>query len=288
MSSFDWKLFKSLIKNINSYKMNRSMIGYSFEKNIKPISHQDIKLFSIATNDNNPAYFSEYDAPPFLLYKLTFPLIKKLLIHEKLNINLLKGVFADQKIIWHTPLKTGDQLKIKIEINNIIETPVGEKIEITGQGFNKDVLVVESQTGFIVRKKLKNRQKNIKQIKNLKEQFRIEMQTEKGQELKFAHASGDYNFIHITPLLAKLAGFKGTILHGACVMSMSCSNLIEKILNNDISQLISLNGRFGYPVYPGEKLILIGYEPKDENAIPFEVINSNGKLVFKNGLLTYK
>ena len=288
MSSFDWKLFKSLIKNINSYKMNRNMIGYSFEEIIKPISHQDIELFSNATKDNNPAYFSKYYAPPFLLYKLTFPLIKKLLIHEGLNINLLKGVFADQKIIWHNPLKVDDQLKIKIEINNIIETPVGEKIKISGRGFNKNVLVVESQTGFIVRKKLKNPRKNIEQTKDLKEKFRIEMQTEKGQELKFAEVSGDFNFIHINPLLAKLAGFKGTILHGACVMSMSCSNLIEKILNNDIGQLISINGRFGYPVYPGEKLILIGYESINKNSIPFAVINSNGKFVFKNGLLTYK
>ena len=268
--------------------MNKSMIGYSFETEIKPITIQDVSSFALATQDNNLFYNKDSFAPPFLLYKLTFPLIKKLLTHKKLNINLLKGVFAEQKISWYHPLKVDEQLKIKIEILDIIETSVGEKIEIKGQGFKNDILIVESTTGFIVRNKSKKKFKKQIQQKVLNEKSRIEIQTEKGQESNFAQASGDYNFIHTNRFLAKCAGFKGTILHGACVMAMSSSKLTEKILMNDISRIVSLNGRFGNPVYPGEKLILIGFESENENSIPFEVVNSIGKSVFKNGKLEYK
>ncbi len=268
--------------------MNRDMIGYSFESNLEPISREEIIQFARATKDDNPAYFSDQPiAPPFFLSRLIFPMIKDLWRHKDLRLNILRAVYANQHIHWHRPLRAGDALNIQIEVLDITEIPVGELLEISEKGYCGNDLVVEVSTCFIVRGKSRAPKKKLKEEQTLEEILRIEIQTEDGQQMRFAEASGDHNFIHTNNLLAKLAGLPRTIMHGACVAAMSCSALVKNQLNNDISRLKSISGRFGKPTIPGDRLTLTGYASSNENEIIFEVQNSVGQVVFKNGILKY-
>lgn len=288
MKTLDWKLFKAMIRNRGCYKMNRDMIGYSFESNLEPISRKEIIQFADATKDDNPAYFSDQPiAPPFFLSKLIFPMIKDLWCHNDLRLNILRAVYANQHIVWHRPLRAGDALNIKVEVLDITEIPVGELLEISEKGYCGNELVVEGTTGFIVRGKSKSPRKKTLDEQTFTEIFRIDIQTEDGQQMRFAEASGDYNFIHTNNLLAKLAGLQRTIMHGACVAAMSCSALVKHQLDNDLSRLKSISGRFGKPTIPGDTLTLIGYESSNKNEIIFEVKNSASQVVFKNGYLRY-
>lgn len=288
MKTLDWKLFKAMIRNRSCYTMNRDMIGYSFESDLEPISRKEIFQFAEATKDDNPIYSSDQPiAPPFFLSRLIFPMIKELWCHRNLGLNIIRAVYAEQHIVWHRPLRAGDALYIKIEVLDIAEIPVGELLEISEKGFCGSELVVEGTTGFIVRGKSKSPRKKSADEQTFKEIFRIEIHTEDGQQMRFAEASGDYNFIHTNNLLAKLAGLPRTIMHGACVAAMSSSALVKNRLDNDISRLVSISGRFGKPTIPGDTLTLIGYASSNENEIIFEVKNSAGQAVFKNGNLKF-
>ncbi|MBN2012268.1 hypothetical protein JW960_23260 [candidate division KSB1 bacterium] len=179
-------------------------------------------------------------------------------------------------------------MKIIIQITDISDTPVGELLEVRERGFLGDKLVIEGLTGMIVRSKQKSTNKQSDTPDQMMELFRLLIQTTDGQQLMFAEASGDYNFIHTNMLLARLAGLPRTIMHDACVMAMGCNALVTHVLKNDTSRLTGISGRFGKPTLPGDQLVLIGYESHEPNEILFELRNKSDQLVFKKGNFSYK
>ena len=286
MNSTDLKLVARAIKNIGSAGLNKEMIGFHLEETLEPAGHNEILSFAKATKDENPLYFKEDAiAPPLFIFKLYLPLIKKILSLKGLRINVLRMVHSSQEIIWHRSIRVGEKLKIKVNIENIYETPAGELMEISGHIYSGNKLSVEGLAGILIRNKEKRLKKKMIETETLKAIFHIELPTDEGQPFRYAKASGDNNFIHTNNFLAKMAGLPRTIMHGACVMAMICSALSKTVIDNDITRLSSMKGRFSYPVIPGEKLTLVGYDSQKKKEIPFEVFNPAGKLVFKKGTI---
>ena len=286
MNSTDLKLIARAIKNIGSAGLNKEMIGFHLEETLEPPKHKEILSFAKATKDENPLYFKEDAiAPPLFIFKLYLPLIKKILSLKGLRINVLRMVHSSQEIIWHRSIRVGKKLKMNVNIENIYETPAGELMEISGRTYSGNKLSVEGLAGILIRNKKKRSKKRPVETKTLKEIFQIELPTDEGQQFRYAKASGDNNFIHTNNFLAKMVGLPRTIMHGACVMAMICSALSKTIVDNDITRLSSMKGRFSYPVIPGQKLTLVGYDSPKKHEVPFEVFNPAGKLVFKKGTI---
>jgi hypothetical protein len=284
----DSKTLFAIIKNLRAYHLNHNLIGFHHEELLGSIRGEDILSFAEATKDNNPAYGELGLIPPIYLAKLAFPSIKKVLCHKDLGLNILRTVLAQQEIIWHEPIRVKDQLSIKLTIKDIYDTPAGEMLAIDLQVNKDDKLMIESVMGFIVRAKKKEKKRKREKIIREKEIFHIDMQTDKGQELKFADISGDHNFIHTNSLLAKMAGMPGRVMHGACLIAMLCATLLKNRLNNDITRLFSLRGRFARPVVAGDILTIKAYAGVNVNEILFDVHNSDDVIVFKDGIFRYR
>ena len=67
--------------------------------------------------------------------------------------------------------------------------------------------------------------------------------------------SGDYNPIHVDPVLALKAGFERPILHGLCTLGVATRAILQACCANQPERLKSLKLRFVSPVYPGETLV---------------------------------
>ncbi len=95
------------------------------------------------------------------------------------------------------------------------------------------------------------------------------------------------NPIHIDNEVAKKAGLRGIIVHGLCTMSMAMQAIIETYLDSNPSTLLSIGVRFSAPVYPGDELVVEGWENGGEDSmdlIGFEVTRkSDGVKVIKDG-----
>ena len=90
-----------------------------------------------------------------------------------------------------------------------------------------------------------------------------------------------------TRRVAKEAGLSGIIVHGLCTMSMTMRAIIESYLDSDPSKLKSLGVRFTAPVYPGDTIVVDGWEKGRENGhvvIGFDVTRKSDNVkVIKGG-----
>lgn len=282
-------LLFAILRNCRSKRINRDFLGYNVEKDIGQIRREDADAYAQAILDKNPNYHGK--APivtPFFPARLVVDMVMKICTMKNLKLNLLKMVHGEQEVIWHHPVRVGDQLTAKAGIANIEDTSAGELITISGNLFCNGKMVAESNTGFLVRGKTSVEKKERQPEKERAELFRLDIQTKDGQQIEYARASGDSNFIHTSNFLAKLAGLPRTILQGFCIVAMACSSLSEKVVSNDLSRLRSIKGRFSGIVIPGDLLELVAYEGDQPSEILFEILNPKGRTILKNGVFTFK
>ena len=289
MTVTNWNLFKSMLKNLDSFQLNKRMLGYKVYQTLEKPSVSEIRNYAESTLDFNPSYSgSNPYLPPFFVSKLIFPKFKEILVHPDLNLNLLRMVHGEQEIKWIKPLKRNDRLDLKMRVSEIKKTSSGELLNISGQLFSNDSLAVEAVSGLVVRSKKRGVKKSTIKETISEELFKNEINTERYQQYMYARASGDTNFIHTSPLLAKMAGLPGTVLHGVCVMAMSGSLLINKVIDNDLTRLKGIKGRFGYPVIPGEKLFITVNKTEKKGEVSYNLTNKKSKMCIKDGLFQYK
>lgn len=76
--------------------------------------------------------------------------------------------------------------------------------------------------------------------------------------------NGDFNPLHADPDFAAKAGFaEGPILHGLCTYGYVARHLVNGALRGDGARLITLDGSFKKPVWPGDTLETRGYHLGD-------------------------
>jgi acyl dehydratase len=289
MPTSTMRMFLSMMRNVRSSGLNRAMIGYAVEQRFPPVTQEAIIEFARATRDDNPVYDSALPpAPPFFIGKLIISMIKDMWTHPSLRLNLLKTVQISQAVTWLFPIRERDEISIQLRIKDIYSSPRGDILEISGTALVEDRVVVQGDVGFLVKSKNGIRTPRGREEKPLAELFRLVLPTAEGQQLQYAKASGDNNFIHTSPFLARLAGLPRTVMHGACTLAMICNALTKQLVGNDIARTASIAGHFGKPVIPGETLTIIGHESGDEKTLPFSVVNSEGKSVFREGVFSIK
>ncbi|MBW2507196.1 MAG: hypothetical protein JRE81_01060 [Deltaproteobacteria bacterium] len=71
--------------------------------------------------------------------------------------------------------------------------------------------------------------------------------------------SGDYNPLHADPEFAAAVGFDRPILHGLCTFGYAGRALVTHACEGDPSRLSSFRGQFSKPVFPGETLVVRGW-----------------------------
>ncbi len=287
------KIFKAMAMNINSSGLNRDMIGYTIKRNFGPADFNEIKEYADATGDDFSKYSSDDSpAPPFFFSRKLYPMFRDIITHKNLKLNILRMVHGMQGLRLNGLLHKDDPISVEMSIADIIDTPAGEMLLVRTKGSCNGKLLVEADTGFIVRKKSKKIESSDKPEQDMKtgytektEEIKIQIKTYKGQQKKYAKVSRDTNPIHTSEFFARLAGLPGTILHGVCVIAMCANSLIDVIGDRDPSSMDSVSARFSYPVIPGDTLTLVGkkYSGKDGIRVDFDVFNSRGRAVVKKG-----
>ncbi len=72
--------------------------------------------------------------------------------------------------------------------------------------------------------------------------------------------NGDYNPLHADPAFAKSVGFDRPILHGLCTFGYAGRAVVREVCEGDPARMQSLRGQFSNPVFPGETLVVRGWD----------------------------
>ena len=75
--------------------------------------------------------------------------------------------------------------------------------------------------------------------------------------------SGDYNPLHADPRFAAEAGFDRPILHGLCTFGYAGRALVREACGGDPNRLLTMRGQFSNPVFPGDTLLVRGWNEDD-------------------------
>jgi acyl dehydratase len=93
--------------------------------------------------------------------------------------------------------------------------------------------------------------------------FHIEEATSREQALLY-RLSGDLNPLHADPEFAARVGFtQGPILHGLCTYGFVARAVVRGACGGDATRLLRLDTQFRKPVWPGETLIVEGFDAGD-------------------------
>lgn len=111
------------------------------------------------------------------------------------------------------------------------------------------------------------------------QQFRSEILNDKertwqlGTDIgrQYAKISGDYNLIHITPLTAKLFGFKRHIAHGMYLQARALSDILATGLIGESAFPTSISTAFKKPVFLPAKITLGHSQLRTEKGTKFEL-----------------
>jgi acyl dehydratase len=103
----------------------------------------------------------------------------------------------------------------------------------------------------------------------------------------YAHASGDFNLIHLDPDAARAAGHSGVIAHGMHVFAIGAETVLDLATSLGPARVRRLGMRMSSTVEPGSEVQvevrrILDAQPHDRAAYSFE-IGANGRNVLTRG-----
>lgn len=122
-----------------------------------------------------------------------------------------------------------------------------------------------------------NLSQNTSVLWNEKECSRYEITIPEKLGSHYGHVSGDMNFVHTSPLIAKLMGDKGAFIQGMCILSL----LINKLTSIGYDSIEKLNFTFCHKVYEKQTIILLLHNEY------YELVNPEGLLLVYGRVLRY-
>jgi len=283
--------------------LNRDYLGHEYEPIVYNVTEDAIQKYASAYGDTNYRYYDTSMAPPIFPVVYELPLLEKAWheegLHggsEEVKRNVLMLVHGEQQMQFFNPIKPGDTITAKAHVSGIEDRGSGETVNFNVVSSNQDdKKVAESEWSLFIRgigsgKRPPKKPSSAAGAVDAPEPqlaFRTILRVSNDITYRYSEASNDHNPLHIDEKVAQAAGLKGIIVHGLCTMAMSMKGLIDSYLDGDPTKLARLGVRFSSPVYPGDTLVLDGWEMGDKNgrtAIKFEVHRKeDGVKVIKGG-----
>jgi len=281
------------LRNLFSNRMRRKCVGFEAKGRPVTIGHGEALAYAAACNDANPALFEKGGGLVMPLYasRLVKEVLEDVILHPRLGMNVIRMVHAEQEMRFNRALRVGMTLTPQARIDKIREVSTGEILDVEIVLSDEEGPVVEGLSSMFVRGRGAKKKKKSDAPKGsgaeppeFKEIGRFSISLD--QPARYAAASGDYNPIHTSPFVAKLAGFGRPIAHGLCVLAVTTGKLTANYVQGDYSRLSLVAVRFAHPVYPGQELVLKVRE--DSLLNHFRLENDRGRPVLTEGRIAFR
>ena len=271
--------------------LNKDLVGKDYGEKTYEVTAEAIEKYARATNDENPRYLGGEDvvATPVFPVVPSFEAFMSATMDPELNADVMRLVHGTEEHVLHAPIRPGDTLTIKSELESVESKDTGETFTVRGTQTNQDgTLVAEVRGTMFIRGKGSGSKGAGGGGEEPQRDFVFEESTkvDEDQTIRYAEASGDHNPIHVDENIAKMAGLPRTINHGMCTMAIATKAAVNGLADGDPTRIKRVSVRFSKPVFPGDEITTKFWAEgeKDGNkAFGFETYNSDGDAVIKNG-----
>jgi acyl dehydratase len=196
-----------------------------------------------ANQESLGKYFSTLDIKPTDYLPISYPHVMagtmhmNMLSHKAFPIRLLGALHLKNRIVQYRPVMNNEAVDIDATLGDYRLTDNGVEFDFVTDVSVDGELIWQETSIYLVRGKFGG-----KENPSLEKSFELKSLTDpsvvhswnipKNRGKQYAKISGDYNPIHMSPLAAKMFGFKRDIAHGFGVMAqaMEYSNAVNDLV----------------------------------------------------------
>ncbi|MEN8247102.1 MAG: MaoC/PaaZ C-terminal domain-containing protein [Thermodesulfobacteriota bacterium] len=208
----------------------------------------------------------------------------------KAGLNLFKVLHGEQTIILHKPIAPAGTIHTSMMCESIYDKgDSGAVVNVHLESRDDDGDIVFENRAVIVDRGAGGfggargpKTEKILPPEGKEPDFVVEYAIPKDQAALY-RLSGDKNPLHIDPEFAQKGGFEKPILHGLCTYGYAGRAIVQAACNGDAAKLKSFSARFMNVVFPGETLVVSGWQREDGHYI-VQVKAGDGRIVLGNAL----
>ncbi len=279
--------------------LNKSCIGREYPAVETRVTHEAIRNYALACNDDNPRFLDPaiaggIIAPPLFGVTVTWESLLRACGDPEVGVDVMRLLHGEQDMEFLGPIRPGDLITSRSRIASIETRATGETldIELTAHNQNREPLL-RAITGIFIRGA--RRERAAAPAAGAHEAARPEGEPivvtnqtiDRDQTVRYADASGDRNPIHVDENVAKMVGLPGIIVHGLCTMAFVSRVIVDALCDRDPARLRRLRVRFVRPVFPGQTINTLVWSDGEHAGRPryaFETCNPDGQAVIRGGI----
>ncbi|WOT07046.1 MaoC family dehydratase [Shewanella youngdeokensis] len=175
--------------------------------------------------------FDGHTLPPTSLYVMAFRLHTVIFTHDGITFPLLGMIHLKNSITVHRPTTILEQYDFECSLVSSEQTDSGLEFALLSKAFVNGELVWESLSTYLYR--IEGKTKRIRPPKGGDINWDTPQAWSLSEDLgrRYAKASGDYNLIHLHPLLSKRFGFDRILAHGMWSKGRCIAQIMPQIAN---------------------------------------------------------
>lgn len=225
--------------------------------------------------------FDGKQLPSTYLYVLSFRLHAVIFTHDAVTFPLLGMIHLKNSIQVFRPVLVEEKLSLECELKSSALTDTGLEFELVSKAYVGDELVWQALSTYLYRIDTPGRRSRPPRATDMPWDGAITWALSEDLGRQYAKASGDYNLIHLHPLLSKRFGFERVLAHGMWSKARCIAQLMPAIGQRPFS----IDVEFKLPVFmPSE--VTFNFEAQDKG-LRFEVRDLKGRRPHLQGQLQY-
>lgn len=225
--------------------------------------------------------FDGQTLPPTYLYVMAFRLHAVIFTHDAITFPLLGMLHLKNSITLHRPTTITENYDIECALTTSQMTDSGLEFELVSKAFVDGELVWESLSTYLYRIEGKTKRMRPPRASDINWDDPAAWSLSEDLGRRYAKASGDYNLIHLHPVLSKRFGFDRVLAHGM----WSKGRCIAEVMPEILTKPCKIDVAFKLPLFmPGN--VSFAAE-KQQDRLIFELRDQKGRRPHLSGEITF-
>ncbi|RMH41474.1 MAG: 3-alpha,7-alpha,12-alpha-trihydroxy-5-beta-cholest-24-enoyl-CoA hydratase [Deltaproteobacteria bacterium] len=210
-------------------------------------------------------------------------------VTSKLGANPTQVLHGEQKVILHRPIPPAGEMTTVATVTGIYDKGKGALAVVEANTSDRagDPLFTNVFSIFVRGEGGFGGDRGPEALKadppeGAEPDFEVTEVTSPEQALLY-RLSGDYNPLHASPQVAKMAGFDRPILHGLCTYGFAGRAILKRACGGDPARFRSFAARFSGVVMPGDTLTTRGWRVEPGRYV-IQTTTQDGRVVISNSV----